>query len=253
MGTVVLKCGGSVADELGEGFFKSIKELIASGYQVVLVHGGGPDITSYLTEKGIATKFVDGLRYTDEAVLSAVEVMLAGKTNRQIVKLLKANGIPAIGIQGPDSFFQAEIIDREKYGLVGNMVGAKTEVVEHLLQIGLVPVITPLAEGTSGEHLNVNADSAAAFAAIALKAEELLFVTNVKGVMKDGVVLESTSKAAIDAMIADGTIYGGMIPKVKGALKALESGIGAVRIVSGQDAVWSSGSFSGTVITKEEL
>lgn len=252
MGTVVLKCGGSVADELGAGFFQSIKELLSSGFKVLLVHGGGPDITSYLKEKGIETKFVDGLRYTDDEVLSAVEVMLAGKTNRQIVKLLKANGIPAIGIQGPDSCFRAELIDRDRYGLVGAMTGAETGVLLHLLDLGLVPVVTPLAEGPTGEHLNVNADSAAAYAAIALKADELLFVTNVKGIMKDGVVLESTTKSDIDSMIEDGTIYGGMIPKVKGALNALESGIGAVRIVSGQDAVWSSGSFSGTAIKKEE-
>lgn len=253
MATVVLKCGGSVVQELGENFFQSIRDLLSSGYKVCLVHGGGPDITSYLQTKGIETKFVDGLRYTDEAVLSAVEVMLSGKTNRQIVRLLKKNSIPAIGLQGPDEMFQAHIIDREKYGLVGAMTGAKIKVVQYLLDSGLVPVVTPLAEGPGAEELNVNADIAAAFAAIALQAEELIFVTNVRGILKDGAVLESTTRSQIESMIGDGTINGGMIPKVKGALSALESGTGSVRIVSGQEAMWRNGSFSGTAIRKEAL
>lgn len=251
--TIVLKCGGSVADELGEGFFQSVRDLTAAGYHVLIVHGGGPDITAYLKQKGIETKFVDGLRYTDEAVLSAVEVMLSGKTNRQIVRKLKDQGIAAIGMQGPDEFFQAELIDEEKYGLVGVMTGAKIDVVEHLLEMGLVPVVTPLAQGPNGEHLNVNADIAAAHASISLQAEELIFLTNVPGILKDGEVLDTTTKADIDEMIGSGVIYGGMIPKVKGALNALSSGIGAVRIVSGQESIWQDGSFSGTAITKEVL
>lgn len=248
--TIVLKCGGSVVDELGEGFFASIKELISSGYHILIVHGGGPDITGYLKEKGLDTRFVDGLRYTDEAVLSAVEVMLSGKTNRQIVRKLKSQAIPAIGIQGPDHFFQAKVLDLEKYGWVGTVTGANTEVIEALLAMGLVPVVTPLAEGPNGEHLNVNADIAAAYAAISLGAKELIFVTNVPGVIKNGQVLESVTKEEIDELIQDGTIYGGMIPKVQSALNALSSDISSVRILSGQTAIWKRGSFSGTAITK---
>ncbi len=248
--TIVLKCGGSVVDELGEGFFASIKELTNSGYHILIVHGGGPDITGYLKVKGIDTRFVDGLRYTDETVLSAVEVMLSGKTNRQIVRKFKSQDIPAIGMQGPDHFFQAKLLDLTKYGLVGTMTGADTKVMEALLALGLVPVVTPLAQGPNGEHLNVNADIAAAYAAISLGAKELIFVTNVPGVMKDVQVLGSVTKEQIDELIEDGTIYGGMIPKVQGALNALSSGISSVRILSAQTAIWKRGSFSGTAITK---
>lgn len=250
--TIVLKCGGSVADELGKGFFESIRALLDQDWHVLIVHGGGPDITTYLKQKGIETKFVDGLRYTDEEVLSAVEVMLAGKTNRQIVQRLKSHGLPAIGLQGPDEFFQAELMDREKYGLVGIMTGAKTDIVEDLLARGLVPVVTPLAQGPGGEHLNINADIAAAHAAISLGADEMIFVTNVPGILKDGVLQTSVTQSDIEAMLASGVIYGGMIPKVKGALNALKSGIGSVRIVSGQTAIWNDGQFTGTAITSEE-
>lgn len=251
--TIVLKCGGSIADELGAGFYESIRDLMGSGYHVLIVHGGGPDITRYLKDKGIETKFVDGLRYTDEAVLSAVEVMLSGKTNRLIVHKLKSQGIPAIGMQGPDQFFQADLLDYEKYGLVGVMTGAETRAMEAMLELELIPVVTPLAQGPNGEHLNINADIAAAHAAISLNAEELIFVTNVPGVMKDGEVLNSVTREEIDQMLADGTIYGGMIPKVKGALNALKSGIESVRIVSGLAPIWENGSFSGTSITAEDL
>lgn len=251
--TIVLKCGGSITDELGAGFFDSIKDLMRSGYHILIIHGGGPDITRYLKDKGIETKFVDGLRHTDEAVLSAVEVMLSGKTNRHIVQKLKSQGIPAIGMQGPDHFFQADLLDYDKYGLVGIMTGVETKVVEALLQLGLIPVVTPLAQGPNGEHLNINADIAAAHAAIGLQAEELIFVTNVPGVMKNGDLLDSVTKEEIDQMLADGTIYGGMIPKVKGALNALKSGIESVRIGSGLAPIWKNGSFSGTAITAEDL
>lgn len=251
MKVIVLKCGGSVADELNDNFFDSIIELRKNGYGVALVHGGGPDITGFLKEKGIESRFVDGLRYTDEPVLSAVELMLSGKTNRQIVKKLKEKGIPAIGLQGSDQCFTAEFIDEERYGLVGNITGVNTDLLTFVLEKGLVPVVTPLAETLDGTHINVNADSAAATAAIALNAEELMFVTNVRGILNQGAVIERTTEPEIDALIASEVITGGMIPKVKGALKALHSGVGVVRIVSGQEAVFSDGSFSGTAITKE--
>lgn len=253
MGVLVIKCGGSIIEELSESFFESVKTLQKEGNKIVFVHGGGPDINSMLEKLGIQPVFENGLRKTTEEVLEVVELMLAGKSNRSLVHKLEQHGIKAVGLNGSDAgMLVADLIDQQALGAVGEINHVHPELINVLLEKGLCPVVTPISATTDGQTLNVNADMAAGAVAKALFAEKCLFVTDVKGVMKDGHVIEELTEVETDLLIEEGSIYGGMIPKVKTALSVLNTGIKEVMIVSGKDCFYDNHQFIGTKFVQKE-
>lgn len=253
MNILVIKCGGSIINELSDSFFTSIKELQVRGYQLVFVHGGGPDINSMLEKYAIEPVFEDGLRKTTAEVLEVVELMLAGKTNRHLVHKLEENGIKAIGLNGSDGgILKGEYIDEKKLGAVGEIHQVDTELLELLLGKGYCPVLTPISSGENGKKLNVNADMAAGAVAKALVAELCLFVTDVKGVLKNQQIIEELTETETQTLISEGSIYGGMIPKVNTALSVLTKGVKEVMIVSGKEIFYENGQFIGTKFLQKE-
>ncbi|WP_078548142.1 acetylglutamate kinase [Litchfieldia alkalitelluris] len=251
--TIVVKCGGSILAELTDSFFQSIKELQKQGNKVVIVHGGGPEIESMLTSLAIESEFVNGLRKTTPEVMEVVEMVLSGNVNKKLVSTLTNHGMKAVGLSGVDGdLLKATSIDEQTLGLVGKVQQIDIKLIDMLLQVDYIPVISPIAVNVSGGKLNINADTAAASIAEALHAKHLLFVTNVPGILKDGSLIEEVSTEGVKNLIADGTIFGGMIPKVDAALSALSAGLNEVMIVSGKESLVSlNGNLAGTKLTKE--
>ena len=249
--TVVIKYGGNamINEELKEKVMQDIALMKYTGINVVIVHGGGPEITQFLKKVGKESSFVSGLRVTDEETVEIAEMVLAGKINSEIVMLLNRRGVRAVGISGKD----ADLIHAEKklatvyeqgektkvdIGYVGKTKKIDIRVVEDLISSGYVPVIAPIGVGEDGESYNINADYVAADIAGALKAEKLLLLTDTEGVYKnfsDKSSFVSTLTAA-DARkwIQNGIIEGGMIPKVEACLRALQSGTGKAHIIDGR-------------------
>ena len=246
MKVLLIKLGGSIVHELEESFFTSIKYLQNEGFHVAFVHGGGPDIDEMLNTLQIEPAFHNGLRKTTKDVLSVVELVLSGKTNRLIVSLLKKHGLPAIGLHGNDDILEGDYIDQASLGEVGEITNVNSELIRHIMSLGLIPVLTPLAVSKTGETLNINADMAAGAVAKALNAESCVFVTDVKGVLNNGILIEQMTAEDAEQLIETNVIYGGMIPKVKTALKTMETGIKHVRIVSGKDHFFKNGRWVGT-------
>ncbi|MFJ7992538.1 acetylglutamate kinase [Peribacillus frigoritolerans] len=253
MNILVIKCGGSIINELSESFFNSIKDLQNRGYHIVFVHGGGPDINSMLEKFEIEPVFEDGLRKTTTEVLEIVELMLAGKSNRSLVHKLEAHGIKAVGLNGSDGgILTGDYIDEQKLGAVGEIQQVNTELFGLLFEKGYCPVLTPISSTEEGNKLNVNADMAAGSVAKALSADMCLFVTDVQGVLKNGQIIEKLNETETKNLIMDGSIHGGMIPKVNTALSVLNKGIEEVMIVSGKDHFYQGGQFIGTKFLQEE-
>ncbi|WP_121609606.1 acetylglutamate kinase [Mesobacillus foraminis] len=255
MKTIVLKCGGSVLDELSPAFFDGLRSLMEDGYMPVLVHGGGPAINSMLSLYQIPSKFQNGLRVTCEKTMEVVEMVLSGQTNRQLVRLFEHHDLTAVGLNGSDGkCLQAEYINKEELGFVGQITAVNKKMIEKLLVDRIIPVITPIAASMeeTGARMNVNADYAAAAVAKALNAERCLFVTNVDGILVEGQLVEEATESDIQSFISDGHIYGGMIPKVESALSVLGNGIEKVMIVSGKKSFYQSGIWTGTAITSKE-
>lgn len=253
MKTVLIKCGGSTLKQLSANFYSSLKELQRQDYSIVIVHGGGPDINNMLTKLKVDVEYVNGLRRTNEATLHIVEMVLSGKTNRELVQSLTKNGLNAIGLNGSDAqLLKGEFIDKERLGHVGEITEVNSSLIQLLLSEGIIPVITPIAVSEDGGKLNVNADYAAAAVAKALKVEQCLFVTDVEGIMIAGEVIHSIGKDAIQHYVESGEIYGGMIPKVVSALSAIEKGIESVRIVSGDRGFFQHNQWMGTKIMGKE-
>lgn len=247
MKILLIKLGGSILHELQESFFTSLKDLQAEGYKLVFVHGGGPDINEMLDALQIVPEFHNGLRRTTKDVLGVVELVLSGKTNRTLVSLLQKNGFSAIGLHGNDAgLLQGDYIDQLALGEVGEITDVNHQLIMNFLSLDLVPVLTPLALSANGKTLNVNADMAAGAVAKALNAESCVFVTDVKGVMEKGNLVEHMTMDEAEQLIEEKIIYGGMIPKVKTALKTLQTGIEHVRIVSGKEHFFENGKWVGT-------
>ncbi|WP_042349535.1 acetylglutamate kinase [Bacillus massiliigorillae] len=247
MKILLIKLGGSILNELHESFFTSLKDLQAEGYKLVFVHGGGPDINEMLDALQIVPEFHNGLRRTTKDVLDVVELVLSGKTNRTLVSLLQKYGFSAIGLHGNDAnLLQGDYIDQSALGEVGEITNVNSDLIMNILSLDLVPVLTPLALSENGKTLNVNADMAAGAVAKALNAESCVFVTDVKGVLENGALVERMTLDEAEQLIEDKVIYGGMIPKVKTALKTLQTGIEHVRIVSGKEHFFESGKWVGT-------
>ncbi|WP_299092659.1 acetylglutamate kinase [uncultured Metabacillus sp.] len=252
--TVVLKCGGSTVNQLSESFFQSLHALVENNWKVMIVHGGGPDITNMLKALNIETEFVGGQRKTTEAVLEVAEMVLAGKINKQLTNLLQQKELKAIGISGSDGrTLQADYLNKETLGLVGKVRTVDTSIVSLLMENGYIPVMAPLARTVTNETLNVNADLAAAAIAHAIGAEKFLFVTDVPGIL-DGEkqLIDKITPSEIETLINNEVITGGMIPKVQSAVATLSDVCKEVMIVSGQQAFIEDDQFKGTKIVNEK-
>ena len=239
--TVVVKYGGNamISDELRHAVISDIILLHLVGIHVVVVHGGGPEISDMLKKIGHESRFVDGLRYTDDVTMDVVQSVLCGKVNKNLVAQLNRLGGQAIGLCGMDGqLFQAVQLD-EKYGLVGRITGVNPEPVENALLSGYIPVVSTVAQGVDADTAyNINADTAAAKLAVALHAEKLLLLTDVRGLLRDPAdedsLLPVVELSQVPGLIKDGVIQGGMIPKVDCCVEAVRSGVENAVILDGR-------------------
>lgn len=252
MEIVLIKCGGSTLEALSDEFFESIADLKQLGKKPMIVHGGGPEIKKLLSALQIESEFVDGLRKTTAEVMEVVEMVLAGKVNKSLVGKLQKAGVQAIGLSGVDGqLLKAKPIQYEKLGYVGEVAEVNKRVLIELLSLDYVPVIAPIGVDDDGSRYNINADTAAGAVSKAIGAEQLLFVTDVPGILKEGELLDCLSTSEVEALIDDGTIYGGMIPKVKAALDSLTGDLKSVVIVDGKKTkIVNNGQIIGTKIMK---
>ena len=234
----VVKYGGSaqIDDELKNDFVKDIALLQLVGCKVVVVHGGGKKINSYLERLNIKSEFKDGLRVTDKEAMEVVEMVLSGNVNKEITALLNKNGARAIGVSGKDAgLLQARVLDGGKYGFVGEIKRVNTHVLNGLLNNGLIPVVAPVATDEEANSYNINADLCASGVASALNAERVIFLTDTQGILdKDKKLISKLNEAQIVALKNDGTITGGMIPKVDAALDCVKNGVANAHILDGR-------------------
>jgi acetylglutamate kinase len=237
--TFVIKYGGAaMTDEnLKKSFAQDVTILRKIGVNIVIVHGGGKDITELASRLNIETTFVDGQRYTDEQMVSVVMMVLAGKLNKEIVNLINSNGGNAVGLCGVDNQLLRATRSMKNgvdLGLVGEVQTVNTNFLDLLSTNGMMPVIAPLAVGEEGKILNINADLAAGAVASALKAEKLVYLSDIEGVIVDGKLISSLTEAEAETLIQHGDITGGMIPKVRSGFATLNTGVNKIHIVDGR-------------------
>lgn len=248
--TIVVKFGGNamVDEALQNSFARDIVLMKLVGMNPIVVHGGGPQIDDLLKKLNIKSEFKNGMRVTDSATMDIVEMVLGGTVNKEIVSLINSNGGQAIGLTGKDGqllrarkltvthktpeMLAPEIVD---IGHVGEVSGVNTSVIDMLIKSDFIPVIAPIGVGEDGASYNINADLVAGKIAEVLRAEKLMLLTNVAGLQdKEGKVLTGLSTAQVDALIEDGTIYGGMLPKIGCALDAVKGGVTSAHIIDGR-------------------
>ncbi|MDF1581155.1 MAG: acetylglutamate kinase [Desulfuromonadales bacterium] len=248
--TIVIKYGGNamVEEHLKEGFARDVILLKYIGLNPVIVHGGGPQIGKVLAAMGITTEFVQGMRVTDAATMDVVEMVLGGKVNKEIVANINRHGGRAVGLTGKDGHLLTarklelttmnpdtltpEIID---VGMVGEVETVRPEILRALEKENFIPVIAPVGVGLNGETYNINADLVAGRVAGALKAEKLILLTDIEGVKgKDGKLISTIDIRRVPDLINDGTISGGMIPKVNCCVDAVEEGVIKTHIIDGR-------------------
>ncbi|MFL2500020.1 MAG: acetylglutamate kinase [Porticoccaceae bacterium] len=248
--TVVIKYGGNamVDDRLKQSFARDIVLMKAVGINPVVVHGGGPQIGQLLDQLSIESKFVNGMRVTDTKTMDAVEMVLGATINKEIVNLISSAGGRAFGVTGKDGrlikakklvvshktaeMSVPEIID---IGQVGEVESIDKSVIDMLIKSNYIPVIAPIGVGSDGASYNINADLVAGKVASVLNAEKLMLLTNVAGLQdKQGEILTGLTVNLVDELIEDGTIYGGMLPKIQCALDAVNSGVAASHIIDGR-------------------
>ena len=236
----VIKYGGSaqVNPVLKDKFAQDVILLYLVGVKPVVVHGGGNRINTMLDKLQIKSEFVDSMRVTSEEIMEVVEMVLGGSINKEITTLLNVHGAKSIGITGKDANFMKAIPKAGgKYGLVGEVTSVDSSVIEKLLQDKFIPVIAPIASGNAVNHpgFNINADLAASKIAAGLKAKKILFMTDIVGVLdKDKKLIETLTESEIKAYKEDGTIHGGMIPKVDACLEAVHGGVEKAHIIDGR-------------------
>lgn len=238
--TVVIKYGGNamINEDLKQQVMEDIVLLHLIGVKVVLVHGGGPEITEMLAKIGKESKFVDGLRVTDKETAEVVQMVLAGKINKSLVNLLEIKGGKAMGISGMDGHLITATAKDERLGYVGKITGVNVEPIFDLLAHNYIPVVSTVGCDSEGNVYNINADTAAAYIAGALEAECLISMTDIAGILRDKddpstLISKITTAEAID-LFNDGTISGGMIPKVECCLEAINRGVKKVFIMDGR-------------------
>jgi len=235
--TVVVKYGGHAMGAGGETFARDVVLLRQVGINPIVVHGGGPQINRMLDRLGIKSRFVNGLRVTDAETMEVVEMVLVGTINSQIVTSINAEGGCAIGLTGGDgNFLRArKLTGNGELGFVGEPEQVDVGVLDGFAKTGMIPVIAPIGEGQAGESYNINADTVAGAVAAAAKAARFLLLTDVEGVLDaDKKLISELSAAEARRMIADGTISGGMIPKVQTCLDAVDHGVEAAVILDGR-------------------
>ncbi len=245
--TMVIKYGGNAMTEpaLQQAFAEDVVLLKLVGINPVVVHGGGPQIEALLKRLGKKGEFIQGMRVTDAETMEVVEWVLAGEVQQDIVGLINRAGGKAVGLTGRDGAMirarklrmadQADPSREHDVGQVGDIVGIDPAVVKALQDDQFIPVVSPIGFGEHNESYNINADVVAAKLATVLQAEKLLMLTNIRGVLdKDMQLLTELTPRRIDELVADGTISGGMIPKIAGALDAAKSGVNAVHIIDGR-------------------
>ena len=239
--TIVVKYGGNamISDELRQAVMKDIILLHLVGIRVVVVHGGGPEISDMLKKIGHQSHFVDGLRYTDETTMDIVQSVLCGKVNKNLVAQLNRLGGNAVGLCGMDGLlFQAVQMD-EKYGLVGEITAVNPEPVETALINGYIPVVSTVAQGVDADTAyNINADTAAALLAVTLNAEKLILLTDIRGLLRDPkdeeTLIHVVHTYEVPRLIEEGVISGGMIPKMECCVEAIHGGVDRVHILDGR-------------------
>ena len=244
--TVVVKYGGNamINDDLKNRVMEDVTLLKYIGINPILVHGGGPDISAALKESGIKSEFINGLRVTDADTMRIAQMVLIGKTNKEIVSALGTKGGKGIGLSGIDGGMlkckkaftevDGEPVD---IGFVGDIISVDDKVLSDLTQNGYIPVIAPIGVDEEGNSYNINADTVAGAVAEALKAEKLILLTDTEGIKESAdsdEVLSQLTRAEIYDMIDNGKIVGGMIPKVKGGIQAIEAGVNTVHIIDGR-------------------
>lgn len=244
--TVVIKYGGNamINDDLKHSVMEDITLLKYIGLNPVVVHGGGPDISAALKNFNIESEFINGLRKTDKQTMEVAQMVLMGKTNKEIVSLLNQKGGKAIGICGIDGMLfecekHYEIVEGEKVdlGFVGQITKVNTRALEILTNDEYIPVVAPIGTDKNGHSYNINADTVAAELAAALKAEKLILLTDVEGVKNsndNNSILYAITSDKVNKLIEDGIIVGGMIPKVLGCVYALKNGVGRTHIIDGR-------------------
>ena len=245
--TIVVKYGGNaMTDELLKGgFARDVVLLKLVGINLVVVHGGGPQIEDLLSRVGKKGEFIQGMRVTDAETMDIVEMVLAGKVNKEIVELINHAGGKAVGLTGQDGgLIRARKLilsggsDAPGYldiGQVGEIESVDPQVIESILASGFIPVIAPIGSGAHGETYNINADLVAGKLAEILKAEKLVLMTNTPGVLdKQGNLITGLTAREIDQLFEDGTLSGGMLPKISSALDAARSGVQSVHIIDGR-------------------
>lgn len=237
---VVIKYGGSAqtSPELKEKFAEDILLMYLVGIRPVIIHGGGSKITQMLSDLKIDTEFIEGQRVTTKEVMRIAEMILSGEINKDLVSLLNSHGAKAIGVSGKDAhFITAEAKDFAKWGLTGNITDVKSEVICNLMAEKFIPVIAPIAAGKEMGHpgFNINADLCASYVAKAIGANKVIFLTDTAGVLdNDKKLLDTLTSDEVEALKKDGTIHGGMVPKVDACLEAINGGVHKAHIIDGR-------------------
>ena len=237
--TIVVKYGGNamVNEELKHQVMQDVVLLNAVGVKVVLVHGGGPEISQMLTRVGKKSEFLDGLRVTDGETMEIVEMVLAGKVNKSLVGLLEHYGGKAVGISGMDAgLIEADFKDK-RYGYVGKVISVDSTIIRDLMEKGYIPVVSTIGYSRKGEIFNINADTATAYVAGALKADRMIMMTDVPGILRDkndrSTLIQEITVSQACELKAEGVISLGMIPKVECCITAIEKGVENVVIMDG--------------------
>jgi len=238
--TFVIKYGGAAQTDpdLRKTFAKDVTLLRKIGINMIIVHGGGKEISHLAQSLGIETKFINGQRYTDEATMRAVTMVLAGGINKEIVNQINANGGNAIGLCGADHSLlkvKKHMPDGHDLGLVGEVTAVNVPFIELLLKNEMLPVIAPIGVGEDRQMYNINADLAAAAIARAVKAEKLVYLSDVEGIMIQEKLVSTMTRSTASQFIEEGSIFGGMIPKVQSAFHTLEAGVRKVHIIDGRE------------------
>ncbi len=237
---VVVKYGGNAMtnDRLKQAVMQDIVLLSLVGIKVVLVHGGGPEINDMLKKIGKESKFVNGLRYTDEETIDIVQMVLAGKVNKDLVSMLESHEGKAIGLCGLDgNMIEAKTLD-ENLGYVGEIMEVHPEIIQNALNNGYIPVISTIGRGKDGTVFNINADTAAARIAAEMKAPSLILLTDIKGLLEDkddeNTIIRTVGVSEVPYLKKQGIISGGMIPKIECCVEAVRRGVKQANIIDGR-------------------